>query len=275
MARILDTTPAFDAFARKSALETPVRRELLWKERYEKPNAHVFEAFHTAVGEGDGLAALVRELSRVRTRVEVAAPIVRRHITELEPALQSAFDMPDDPSPVHVLMVGTFTANATVANMGDDVAVLHCLEWFQSEDGARVLVAHETTHAYQRLASGERHPPEDDAGWLAFSEGLAIRTSREVVPGKAEDDYYWYGHPEVADWLPWCKEHAARLVERFAGGIDESWTVEAFFGGGMVDGQWRVGQFVADQLVSRIDKPLPELVRMTPDEARAAIKSVL
>lgn len=275
MARILDTTPAFDAFARKSALDTPVRREALWKERYESAHPQVFEALYETVGSADGRAALVRELSRVKTRVEVAGPIVRRHIEEVEPALVEAFELPAEPSPLHVLMVGTFSTNATVAEVGDDTAVLHCLEWFQSEDGARALVAHESTHAWGRLATGDHHPPEDDAGWLAFSEGVAIAASRQVVPGLPDDDYYWYGHPEIADWLPWCREHADKLIERFAGGVDESWTVDAYFGGGMVDGQWRVGQFVAGELVARIDKPLPELVRMSADEGRTAIKSVL
>src|SRR5262245_60398662 len=99
MARILDTTPAFDAFARKSSLETPVRREMLWKERYENAHPQVFEAFYETVGSSDGRAALVRELSRVRSRVEVAAPIVRRHIEEVEPKLVEAFDLPAEPSP--------------------------------------------------------------------------------------------------------------------------------------------------------------------------------
>ncbi|MDQ6927332.1 MAG: hypothetical protein M3159_01560 [Actinomycetota bacterium] len=274
MARILDTTPDFDAFARKAGLDTPMDREVQWKARYEGAYPLVFRAFYAGDGSPEGRPAAARELSRIKRRVAEAAPVMRSHVEEVDPALGAALGLPPEPSPLHVLMVGTFSTNATVAKIGDDIAVLHCLEWFQSPEGAKVLVAHEGTHAWQRLATGE-DPPEHDPGWLAFSEGVAIRASREVVPGRPDDDYFWYGHPEIEEWLPWCREHRDKLLERFAGGVDESWTYEAFFGAGMVDGHWRVGYFVADEIVGQIDKPLSELVKMTAEEGRAAVKTVL
>jgi hypothetical protein len=36
-----------------------------------------------------------------------------------------------------------------------------------------------------------------------------------------------------------------------------------------------VGYYLADILVSKLDRPLPELVTMTVDEAKAAIKATL
>jgi hypothetical protein len=274
MARILDTTPDFHALARKVGLETPLQREVQWRELYEGAYPQVFEAFYAGDGAPEGRAAVAREMSRIKMRVNEAAPVMRAHIEEVDPALGKALGLPPEPSPLHVLMVGTFSTNATVAKIGDDIAVLHCLEWFQSPEGAKVLVAHEATHAWQRLATGEV-PPDDDAAWLAFSEGVAIRASREVVPGRPDDEYFWYGHPQIEDWLPWCRENRDKILERFAAGLDESLAYEAFFGAGKVDDHWRVGYFVADEIVAQIDRPLPELVQMGAEEGRAAVKAVL
>src|SRR5262249_26542167 len=122
---------------------------------------------------------------------------------------------------------------------------------------------------------GEPNPPEDDAAWLAFSEGVAIQASRELVPGRPETEYFWYGHPDVEDWLPWCRENRDQILARFAGGLGESWTTDAFFGSGVVAERWRVGYYVADEVVKALDRPLPELAKMGPAEGKAAVTEVL
>jgi hypothetical protein len=274
MARVVDTIPTFVAFARKANIETPIRRELLWKDRYESEHPDVFAAFNPEHGSTEGRMALAKELSTVRARVEAAEPVVRAAIEEIDPLLAQALDLPPEPSPLHVLLVGSFTTNAAVGQVGDNVAVFHCLEWFQSPEGARVLVAHESAHAWARLATGEAFP-DDDAAALAFAEGVAIVASREVVPDRPPEEYFWYGHGEVEHWLPWCEEHRDQLLVTFAEGLGAPETVDAFFGGGFVETQWRVGYYLADQLVQALGKPLPELARMTVAEGRAAILDVL
>jgi hypothetical protein len=171
-------------------------------------------------------------------------------------------------------MVGTFTTNAAVGRLNDEVTVFHCLEWFQTAAGARILVAHETTHAWHELALGVK-PPEDDAAWLAFYEGLAIAASREVVPGRPDLEYYWYGHEDVETWLDFCQERHDDLLEHFRASLDAPETVETYFGGGMIQGQWRVGFYLADELVRSLNRPLPELVAMSVDEGRQAIREAL
>jgi hypothetical protein len=274
MARMVDTLAAFEVFARKAGLENPMVRESLWEERYEAAHPDVFEAFYATHGSPAGRGALVRELSRVKKRAEEAAPVVRDAIRQVDGALPPLLGVAPEPSPVHVLMVGTFTTNAAVGRLGDDVAVFHCLEWFQSPEGARVLVAHETTHAWHELALG-LDPPDDDPAWVAFSEGLAIAASRALVPDRPDIEYFWYGHPEE-EWLPWCREHRDRLLEHFRDSLEAGpETTEAYFGGGMIDGHWRVGFFLADDLVARLGRPLPELAAMSVDEGRAAIRDLL
>ena len=203
MARILDTTPAFVEFARGAFLESPVMREQHWVERYEGAHRDVFEAFYAKQGEPEPGNPLVRELSRVRQQAEEGADATKAAIEEVEPALVDALGVPARPSPLHVLMVGRFTTNALVGRLGDEVALFHCLEWFQSREGAQVLVAHEDAHALHEILLGQT-PPQDPA-WTAFSEGMAIQASRTVVPGRPEDDYFWYGHAGFEDWLPWCR----------------------------------------------------------------------
>ena len=275
MPRLLDTLADFEAFARKAGLATPYLREEMWKDIYEAAHPDVFEAFYATHGSPTGRAAIVRELSRVRARLDEAAPVVRDAIKDVEGQLPDLLGRPADPSPLHVLMVGTFTTNAAVGRLGDDIAVFHCLEWFQNADGARVLAAHETTHAWHELALGADAAPANDAAWMAFSEGLAIAASRELVPGRPELDYYWYGHGEVDTWLDFCTDNHDRLLDHFGSAIDVPETVETYFGGGMIDGQWRVGFYIADELVKSLDRSLPELVAMSVDEGRAAIRDAL
>ena len=275
MARLLDTIPAFEAYARKAGVESPLKREFLWRDEYRAAHPEVFDAFDAASPSTGGLAAVVRELARIRTRVDEAAPAMRTIVEEVDTLLGESLGMPPEPAPVHVLMVGTFATNAAVGPLGDGIAVFHGLEWFQTATGARALVAHEGTHAWHRIGMGGTAPPEDDLAWLTFSEGFAIQASRAVVPDLPEVDYFWYGHPEVDDWLPWCRENHDELLKHFRASLDIPEATETFFGGGMVDGKWRVGFYVADALVAGMGRSLPELAAMSVDDARAAVKEAL
>ncbi|HVM00994.1 MAG TPA: hypothetical protein VM324_17015 [Egibacteraceae bacterium] len=273
VARILDTTPDFVALARAAFLKDRVTRGVLWEERYRARHPEVFAAYFATYGDPEQVPAVTHKLSDVRRTVEQAAPVMPGLIEEVEPAVRDALGLDDLPEPLHVLMVGTFSTNACVARVDGDVAVLHCLEWFGGRDPARVLVAHEDTHAWHETLLGAR-PPEDLA-WTAFAEGLAIRVSREVVPDRPPADYFWYGVGGFEDWLPWCEEHRDFLMTAFRDALDAEGATEAFFGAGFVDEQWRTGFYVADQLVSGLGADTPELVRMGVDEGREAIRAAL
>jgi hypothetical protein len=274
VARILDTLPSFDEYARRSFVDSPVQRETRWKEVYESAHPEVFEAFYADQGIKEGRSAVVRELTLVRERVREGGPVLHGLIEELEPAVREAMGVAPTPDPLHVLMVGPYSINVLVGRLGDDVALFHCLEWFQSEEGSRVLVAHEDAHAWHQIVHGAR-PPEDDAAWTAFSEGLATVVSRQVVPDRPEDDYFWFGHEGFEDWLPWCVEHRSELLARFRDELDAEGTAETYFGSGLVEKRWRVGYYLADELVRSMERPLPELVALSADEARAALREAL
>lgn len=273
MPRILDTLSGFEVFARKAGLENPMTREMLWHDVYEGAYPEVFEAFTASVGTPQPAAGLVRELARVRERAEEGAPVIRQAIADTEKALPALLGVPEEPKPRHVLMVGTFTTNASVGRIDDEVAVFHCLEWFQSPDGARVLTAHETTHAWHEIALGTR--PPDDPAWTAFAEGLAIAASRQIVPGRPDLEYYWYGHGDVETWLEFCQERYGDLIQHFRASLDAPETAETYFGGGMIQGQWRVGFYLADKLVGSLGRPLSELVSLSVDDGRQAIRDAL
>jgi hypothetical protein len=274
VARIIDTLPAFEEYARTSFVDSPIVREQNWRDVYEQTHPEVFEAFYADQGIVEGRAAVVRELTLVRQRAAEGGPFLQQAIEELEPAVRDAMGVAPTPDPIHVLMVGAYSANVLVGRLGDDVAVFHCLEWFQSEEGSRVLVAHEDAHAWHQIVLGTR-PSEDDAAWMAFSEGLATQVSRQVVPGRPDDDYFWFGHEGFEDWLPWCREHRAELLARFRDELDAEGTAQAWFGSGLVEKRWRLGFFVADELVAGLGRPLPELVALSVDEARAAVREAL
>lgn len=271
--------PAFEAFGRKAGVESPLRREMLWKDLYRAAHRDVFTGIEAAVpGFESGVPAMVRELSRIRTRAKEAAPKMRAVIEEIDPKVAELLGVPIAPSPLHVVMVGAFTTNSAVGMVGDDVAVFHCVEWFQSVDGTRALVAHEATHAWHRLAlqrAGQTVPPDDDLLWMIFSEGLATQASRAAAPNLPEVDYFWYGHPEMEDWIPWCEEHAGELGDLMAAAIDAPEAVDSFFGAGFIDGRWRTGYHVADRLVAGLGRTLPELAAMSVEDARRAVSDAL
>ncbi len=280
MTRTLDTIPTFQAFARKAGLESPITRALLWKENYERQHPDVFSAFNIDHASSGGVTALMRELTNVKNRVIEAAPAMREAIDRIDPLLPGLLGVPAEPAPVHVLMVGPFSTNAAVEPMGDDWAVFHCLEWFQSADAAAVLVAHEGTHAWHQLAlerncPGTGRPPATDLAWTIFSEGLATQASRAAVPDAAEIDYFWYGHPESGDWLEWCRAERHEIAKHMAASLDLPEAVETFFGGGAVNGHWRVGYELADHLVAGLGLGLGELVAMSVDDARRTVAAAL
>ncbi len=248
-------------------------REQLWRERYEGAHPEVFQAFYAEQETTEGRAALVRELSKVRRRVGEAAPVLKQLIEELDPAVQKALGLPASPSPMHVLLVGPYSTNAVVGRLDGDVALFHCLEWFNSPEGARVVVAHEGAHAWHEVALAQ--VPPDDAAWTTFYEGVAIQASRMLVPGRDEYDYFWYGHAGFEEWLPWCQEHRQEVLQRLRESLDDPAATETFFGSGLVEGRWRVGYFVADVVVAGLGRSLPELAAMSVDEGRDAVRTAL
>lgn len=273
MARILDTIPEFEAYARRAGLESRVVRETLWRQMYEGAHQKIFNAFFDGPGSRDGLPALVRELARVRERARDAVSVVSAAIEEIDSAVAKQIGAAEAEPPLHILMVGTFTANAAVGRIDDDLVVFHCLEWYQTPEGARVLAAHEATHAWheRRVA-----PPEDeDVPWLLLSEGLAIHASRAVVPGRPDHEYFWYGHPGFDDWLQWCRDHRTELWRTLQKSLDDPEAADVMFGSGRIDGRWRVGFWLADEVVARLDRPLDDIASLEPDEARAAVRGVV
>lgn len=270
--RVLDTVPAFEEFAKKAFLEPPVVRQDLWRKHYEEAHPEVLGALVAESGELS-VPAVVRHLSHVRKLAQRASEVMPELIDEVEPAVCEVLDVPADPRPLHVLVVGGFAANALVTRIGDDVAVLHCVEWFSGREPTSVLIAHEDTHAWHRLVTA--WPETDDPAWRAFTEGLAVHVSRQAVPDHPENEYFWYGVEGFENWLPWCRDNRDVLLEQFKDALDDEDALEAFFGAGFIEGHWRVGFFVADELIGQLEMPLRDLVRLKPDDARTAIREAL
>jgi hypothetical protein len=214
----------------------------------------------------------------VRTRADQTGPELAAIIDEMDPVVAEVLGAGGEGSPLHVLTVGTFSVNAAVGQLGRDVAVFHCVEWFQTPQGERALVAHETAHAYHRLvlgAAGQVPGDDDDLAWMLFSEGLATQVSRRADPNGAETDYFWYGLPKMDGWVTWCAENAEDLEKLAREALDDPKAVESFFGGGTVEGRWRTGHHLADRLVAGLGRALPELARLSVDDARRAIRDAL
>lgn len=274
MTRIVDTTPEFEAFAQAAALESPYRRDEMWRELYEGAHRVLFDAFYALPGMSRRPGRMTKELPAVRRAVGAASPALREIIGEVSPAVQEILGLPAEPAPVHILLVGSAATNAVVGRVGDDVAVFHCMEWYRSPEGARVLTAHEAAHAWHRLTMAAS-PPDDDVAWTAFTEGFAIQVSRQVVPGRPEHDYFWYDIPGFTGWVEWCREHRQELTVTLRAALDDRAAAEALFDGEPKDGPPRVGYFVADALVASLQRPLTALVRTGVDDAVGLVRSAL
>ncbi|MGH2773740.1 MAG: hypothetical protein ACRDIU_11475 [Actinomycetota bacterium] len=269
MARILDTIPDFVSFARKGGIESPLIRQQLHQEIYQAAHPEVFEAFFAEQPATEGLHALARELSKVRRRIDDAAAAMPGLIREIDPGVKEALGVESDREPLHVLMVGTFSTNAFVRKLGDDIAVFHCLEWWSGPQPTKVLIAHESAHAWHQIKMGKNPPP--DIAWTAFYEGLGVRASREVVPEADENEYFWYGVPGFEDWLDACRNIEPELLKLFSEALGSKEGSEAFFGSGLVHKLWRSGFYIADLLLQRLDLPVRDLAGYSVDKGRKAI----
>lgn len=275
MPDILDTIPAFEEFAREAALESPVFREKLWRQRYEEAHAEAFEGYYATQTSRSRPTRMVRELAAVRRRVEGYAPVLRQAIEDVDAVVRDLLDAPTGAAPLHVLMVGNGATNAIVGRLAGRVAVYHCLEWTQPAVAAKVLTAHEVTHAWQQLLLRSDGPGDADLAWLVYCEGLAIQTSRMAVPERPEQEYFWYGLSGFEAWPDWCRSRRAQLRTRLLAGLDGSAEAVQMFTGQVADEPSRTGYFIADDLVGALGRPLAQLARMAPAEARSVVRAGL
>lgn len=268
--RILDTAPSFDRFAAAAALESPFIREQMWRELYQAAHAEVFSGLAPTVQTARLPSTMVRELARVRRTVRAAAAALTPVLETVDALVRDTLGAPDAPSPLHVLVVGDGSINATVGRVGEDVAVFHFLEWFRSADISALLAGHEGAHAWHEIILGNAGP-SDDVAWTLFSEGLAIRTSRATAPDRPEPDYFWYGHRGFVPWVAWCREHRTRLRKAVRERLDDPASLDQLFGGISFEDHIRVGYFVADDVVGSLSMPLAALAHLTVAEAREAV----
>ena len=274
MPKIIDTSKTFDAFAASVEMETPLIREMRWRDSYEAEYPDVFAAFYTAQGSRDRPAGMLHNVSRVRMHVQQAATALPAIVEEIDAAVGQALGFEPDEGPVHVLLVGTAGANAVVGRLGDDVAVFHSLEWYQAPEPARVAAAHETAHGWHELhLTGPQ--PLDNAGWPVFEEGLAVHTSRAVVPGRPEEEYFWYGLEGFEGWAQWCVDNRQKLRHRLHHALSDASKLGDMFGSGTVGGHHRTGYHLADALIAEMNRPLPELARLAPEDAAEAIRNAV
>lgn len=275
MPRVIDTTQDFLSFAAEVQLESPLIREMRWREQYEAAHPDVFEAYYTAQGSRDRPATMIQNLARVRRHVDDTAQALPRIIEEVDPEVGRVMGYPEGEGPVHVLLVGTAGANAIVGRLGDETAVFHLLEWVQAPSAARIAVAHETAHGWHQIHLDETPPGDEDVAWMTFSEGLAIRVSRAVAPDQPEQDYFWYGIPGFEGWPEWCAEHSGALRRQLLRTLDDPSGAGDLFGAGSLDGHHRTGFHVADALLESMHRPLPELAQWGVGHARSAVRAAL
>ena len=268
-----DRTPKFLAFYRAATIEplSEPQRWLLWKRMYD------FAAVPPGVG-GDTIARRLLSdawprypevMSRIRDDPPAVANMARAMLDTLAPLLGV-----DRPLAVRLLIyVGALEPNAFTV-MTDSVATV-AVPVERPADERMMLMTHELTHA---LNLSLAHLP---GGWersiaqTILSEGLAMRATERVHPGRAETAYI----EQRPGWLTESRMHEREIlsgirpflarrdgetIARFTFGLGTTGTDrEAYYVG------WRVVGYLIEHgsslatLAHLREQEIPEVVNRT------------
>ena len=259
---VVDITPRFLAFYDAArGVADPAARFALWQEHYG----------FAAVPPGPRGEEMARRLlDQGWSRYEAGLPTIRLGAAAFgsDPidTLRAIARLLEADRPLNVRLVayvGAFDGNAFTAGAGGAPTVNFPVE--MDAEARRPIMAHEFTHAVHIQLAGLSGGWERSIAETLMQEGLAVHTSREVVPGRPLTAYIehqpgWWaraGERKAAilrGILPALESKDGETVFRFTmgtgpGGIDREayaagyWVVEQLRAEGMTLGQIaRIGE---------------------------------
>lgn len=260
-----DLSPKFLAFYREASAQpglTPDARFALWKQRYG------FAAVPPGP-RGDPMARSL--LDSAWPRYAAALPLIERGATGMTPPPDSAMRRVarllrlDTPLKVRVIAyVGGFESNAFTAGSKDAAVVALPIE--MSPADRALIMPHEMTHAVHMRLAGLSGGWERSIAQTMFMEGLAMRTTQALMPGRPDQAYVthrpdWWREAQakrasiLADMLPVLDAKDSESVYRFTIGKGPSGIErEAYLAGWLVIGELqRQGMTLAQ--IARIPEP--------------------
>ncbi|MDO4814714.1 MAG: hypothetical protein Q3988_06400 [Gemella sp.] len=108
-----------------------------------------------------------------------------------------------------IYFVGFFEGNAFVAPSGNKLALCLPIENDNSELYDEMILAHELTHIVHYKVQKSEATWLRPLSFLLLEEGLAMRVSKEVVPGMTEYQYV----SSKEEWWNECEEESSKIIE--------------------------------------------------------------
>jgi hypothetical protein len=281
---IENTVPCFiDWWSTVLSLELGEQTER-WDE-YASTHRDVFDVFLDGYGRRSDARAALERLRTDPSPLERLTAVTADLTLKLEDAAEqiNALLAPPttDPIPV-VLLVGLYTSNAWVTRFRESSTIFVAVETLPDEPFDRVLLTHETAHAYHDRLSPVGWE-ERRVGHRFVREGLATVASELVMPGLSDSAYLWMGD-DKSRWVGSCREQWGPIrkaaLDSFETG-DEIAYRSLFMGARRNDATRalppRCGYFAARETVRRIAErePLRTLAALPPADAEALVHAEL
>lgn len=268
---VVERVSKFQSFYKEAAGTDPETRWALWQKDYGHaavpPGPEGEKMARTGLDAAwDKYPALIPQLPAL---TKTATDTANDTFTRINAVLKT------DGTPIHakyVLFVGQFDENAyTIPPMdGNPATVMMEVEMKQ----LKTITAHELAHAVHGQLAGVKNSFGGPIGETLFLEGLAMHTTKAVVPGLPDYAY-------VADekWFATCTEKKAAVLAGIAPDLEKSGREIAMkytFGQGN-NGMQREAYCAAWFVFANLLKThtLSELARVPEDQMVATIKAAM
>jgi hypothetical protein len=269
---VVDLSPRFLDFYQAAANADPDMRWKLWQEKYD---------FAAVPPTPEGTKIARELLDAAWSRYPQVVSLIRAGAHSLEPrpelVLREVADLLglNQPYDMQVLVyVGAFDDNAFTARQNGKPIVAVPIEMNRST--REIVFRHEMTHAVHMATAGLSGGWERSIAETVFQEGLAMRATQALVPGRQDRDYVehkagWYdaamarSTTVLAGILPALEKSDSKTVFRFTMGQGTTGTErEAYVAGWLVIGE-----------LLRQGKTFPELARIPSNQMPAVIRAAV
>lgn len=270
---IVDLCPRFMDFYAVAENAPPASRWRLWNEKY---------GFAAVPPTPSGTQLAHKMLDAAWPRYAQILPVVQRGAAALKPdpriALRQVANALDFDGPFEmqlVVYVGGFEGNTFTTVQGNKPVVAVPIEMDATE--RELALRHEMTHAVHIRTAGLSGSWERSIAETIFQEGLAMRVTQSLVPGRPNRDYV---HEFETGWYAKSMTKARAIVEGIQPALErkDSETVEQFTMGQGTTGTTReayvAGWVVMGELL-REGQTLPQLARVPEPEMADIIRAAM
>jgi len=156
--------------------------------------------------------------------------------------------VPPPQEPDVYLLVGFFSPDGFVLDLGGKPVICFGLERFKDFHSLKILFSHEYAHFLMNL-SEEAIPEQNDIKWMLISEGIATYFSFLCFPDRPLFEHLFFSR----DVFNWCQEHEADLKEIFLSKNFSDKELESMYAKGDPDKNFppRSGKYLGFQAVKR------------------------